>query len=91
MSITPVFFVHTMFASHQDKKSSASAKGYQFSVGGINCHCEDFVAEAQFLNDAQIISITTPKVFSFFNDAVGYTFFSQHHFFSELRGPPAIV
>jgi hypothetical protein len=80
-----------MFATHKDKVNSTTEKGYQLSTGGFNCNCEDFVAEGQFLNDAHIIVITAPKVFSVFNTVPGYTFFSQHHFFSELRGPPAIV
>lgn len=91
LSITPVFFVHTMFASHKDKVNSTSAKGYQLSPGGFNCNCEDFVAEGQYLNDGQIISINIPQAFSVYNEKAGYTFFSQHHFYSELRGPPAVV
>ena len=90
LSIAPVFFVHTLFASHIDKKNTTSSTGYQLSESGYNCKCEDFVAEGQFLNDAQSISITIPIAFSIFNETAGYTFFAQHHFYSELRGPPSL-
>jgi hypothetical protein len=80
ISITPVFFIHTLFAAHDDNRNSTKSTGYQLTAGGFNCRCDDFVAEGQFLNDASIISIISTKNFSVYN-----------HFFFTLRGPPTIV
>lgn len=91
ISITPVFFVHTLFAAHKDNKGSTKTSGYQLSAGGYNCKCDDFVAEGQFLNNASVISIISTKSFSVYNFPFGYSFLSQHHFFFSLRGPPTIV
>lgn len=91
LSITPVFFVHTLFAKHTDNTTDTQSTGYHLTEGGFNCKCDDFVAEAQFLNDAEYIPLKIIKYFSVFNGSHSYHFYSQHHFYSELRGPPVLV
>ena len=91
--ITPVILLHNLIADHTDVSyHDAQLKGTQVSKSGINCHCESFVVEAQFLNTFKPISLIAPDVLpSLLNTFYKSNFYSQHHFFAELRGPPCFA
>ena len=91
LSITPLFVAHTLFATHKDKSQNNSLTGIQLSESGYNCNCENFVAEGQFVKDCLSFEIISINVQTIYNTSRGYTFFTQPHFFSELRGPPVAV
>lgn len=89
LSITPVIFLHNMFADHLDLKIEHHHKRTnEVAKAGIDCHTENFVAERNFLfmfHPVQfLLSAAFPALFSTYIQ----DFYSQHHFFAELRGPP---
>ncbi len=92
MAITPAMFFHNMLAGHHDENIEHHHKRTnEIAKASINCHWDNMVCEQSFLNNSTVISIATP----FFCEAkpiASYSaFFTQHHFYAELRGPPAIA
>ncbi|MEP6713848.1 MAG: hypothetical protein ABJA37_15585 [Ferruginibacter sp.] len=89
LSITPVIVLHKIAANHKDiSYANKQQKGDQYSKAGINCNCINFVAEAPFINTFSPINFTFPKSVSSFTNYYRETFYSQHHFYAALRGPP---
>lgn len=93
LSITPVILLHDVAANHHDVcYHNFDEAGKQFSKADINCTTIFFVAEAQFLPYCKDISIAPAEsVLAGWHICTIVSFYSQHHFYSELRGPPAIA
>ena len=93
LGITPVSLLHDAVSHHTDVcYHQFNIKGKLITKADINCHCISFVAEANFLNNYQPVVIKSPKPlparqFAF----LMLPFYSQHHFYSELRGPPCLI
>lgn len=91
-SITPSIVLHNMLADHHDETlHHHHSQSNELAKAGANCHFDTLVCEASYLNNIVPISIKPP----IFDEALyisSYpTFYSQHHFYAELRGPPAVV
>ena len=92
LSITPVIILHTLTANHKDVSyANKQQSGNQYSKTGINCNCINFVAEASFINTFTLNNFTAPKWVLVFSNYYREIFYSQHHFYPELRGPPVAV
>ncbi len=94
LAVTPVSWLHDALAHHQDVcYHHFDEKGKIITKADINCHCLSFVAEAQFINNGYpSFHLATPAPIS--SSCIGFYavhFYSQHHFYSELRGPPSLI
>lgn len=89
-SITPVIVLHNLFADHSDIVINHNhIKSNEVAKAGINCHIESFVAERNFIASYTPLHLSYPANYSEFFSRYVLAFYSQHHFFAELRGPPA--
>ena len=91
LAITPTVVFHNALANHHDENiEHHHTKTHEIAKASINCHWDNMVCEQVFLNNAALISIAVP----FFCEAKPFdiysSFFSRHHFFAELRGPPMV-
>ncbi len=92
LSITPKSVLHDLIANHRDTSSvSSNVKGYQVSKAGFNCHFENLVVESPFITSSPAIECSGPFSFSILQNDITENFFTQYYFFSELRGPPALM
>jgi nitrogenase subunit NifH len=90
LSITPVTFVHNLFAHHRDVKIVHNhTKTSEIAIAGINCNTENFVGENNFILSYSPLLLLTAFIPSLYLDGYTRSFYSQHHFFAELRGPPS--
>lgn len=92
-SITPVALLHDAITSHKDIcYHNFQERGKTISKTDINCHCLSFVADEHFISSLypfhpyQLSSFIATK-----NQFYLSHFYSQHHFFAELRGPPVLI
>ena len=89
LGITPKIFLHKFAANHKDNtitlKKTAETN---ITKAGFNCNVENSVAYSPFTYFITatvyrpIINGSSP--ISFFRNS----FFTNHHFYCELRGPP---
>ena len=90
-SITPKQILHDVFANHKDTVNNLSgfSKVPLIVNAGINCPCDNLVAESPFTGEAPAFNLSAP--FSFAEQPVLFanSFHSTNQFFFELRGPPA--
>ena len=93
LGITPVSLLHDVLAHHTDVcYHQFNAKGKLITKADINCHCISFVAEANFINAHQPVIIASyPPLLAPHFTFLMLPFYSQHHFYSELRGPPSLI
>jgi hypothetical protein len=92
LSNTPKILIHDLIAKHRDYLSwNHDIKGPQVNKAGFNCHFENFVAESPFIYVCTAIENIIPSHFAIARSNLAKSFFSQHHFFCELRGPPNLV
>jgi len=89
-SITPAITIHNLFSAHTDREIQHHHKHIsEIAAAGFNCHLDNFVSNSNFIN------FFTPLTFELLNNSPvslivkDQTFFSQHHFYAELRGPPS--
>ena len=91
-SNTPSIVFHNMLAGHHDETlQHHHTQNNEVAKAGANCHFDTLVCEASYLNNIVPITIELP----FFSGAAYFssyqTFYTQHHFYAELRGPPAVA
>jgi hypothetical protein len=91
-SITPKIILHDIVANHKDTPfQSNHNQTAQLSAAGFSCNCDNLVVESPYTKDFNALQIKTILFFkSHFADVVS-SFYSQHHFYSGLRGPPAFI
>jgi len=87
---SPKIFFHDLLAKHKDtigctKNHHSTAVHKQ----GINCHFDDLVVTAPFVPTPSVVDCALTLSFQKPEDHFTIDFYSQHHFFSELRGPPS--
>ncbi|MBV9986121.1 MAG: hypothetical protein JO301_00460 [Chitinophagaceae bacterium] len=90
-SITPKRWLHNVVATHRDgraDRSPASDKD-QLSRATINCPCDNFIAEAPFLHQDNVIAVVKSFICLDHQAVPGTGFISSYLFCSGLRGPPA--
>ncbi|GEO10024.1 hypothetical protein [Segetibacter aerophilus] len=92
LSITPATVFHNLFLDHTDYAVAHNhTHESELAQAGINCHFDCFVCQTPFVS---LITPSSPGIQTFhftFVDPGVESFYSQHHFFAELRGPPAIA
>jgi hypothetical protein len=92
LATTPKLVLHNIFANHRDSSFQLGKEGHaNLANAAINCHIQDLVVEAPFINHS-IAEISTPAV-SFklpYTESVA-SLLSLTDFYFELRGPPAIA
>ena len=90
LGITPKSTLHSWFANHKD--STATIPGgttKQYTTAGINCHCENLVAESHFLEGSVPVLPSIVTVKSDFLVA-SERFISITPLSPNLRGPPSL-
>jgi len=89
-SITPKIILHNIVADHKDTPfQSSHNSSAQLFAAGFNCNCDNLVVESPFTNDFNPLQLKAAIFFKLHFADVITDFYSQHHFYSELRGPPA--
>ena len=89
LSITPKKTIHSWIADHIDQSStSASNQRTMIAVYGYHCNTDNLVAESPFNIFIQPFLFTAPSICSVERGVIIFSFYSLHHFYSELRGPP---
>ena len=80
-----------MIADHRDGGSySHNAKMPQLSQQGFNCHFDNLVVESPFV-PAFVIAMDYIRLpYSLQKEYLNPDFYSLHHFYAELRGPPVV-
>ena len=91
-SITPAVTFHNLFSAHEDHdivhKHTHSS---EVATAGINCHFDSFVGNTNFIRFFTP-STTAPEIIvSDFLNVTIENFYSRHHFYAELRGPPIVA
>ena len=91
LSITPKKTLHTWLADHTDQvPGKSSGHATTIGVAGYHCNIDNLVAESPFsLSATPLLSPVINRVISQYQQAET-GFYSRHHFYAELRGPPAI-
>jgi hypothetical protein len=91
ISITPAILLHNLFSDHVDTKVHHNhTLTSEVSTAGVDCHCESFVAETNFLYAIPSLGIEPLEApASVYVVHSNQSFYTQHHFYAELRGPPA--
>jgi hypothetical protein len=90
LGITPKKSLHDLFANHKD--STATIPGgntSQYTKAGINCNCENLVAESQFVAFSNDVPLNLPSVHYIFRDCLP-SLVNLSLFHNNLRGPPLI-
>ena len=88
-SITPSIAIHNLFAHHTDKDiQHHHAQTNEVATAGYNCHFDNLVCEGSFLSSINIILEKPVVTVTIYRAAYSKSFYSLHHFFTELRGPP---
>ncbi|HEX8332810.1 MAG TPA: hypothetical protein VF622_09310, partial [Segetibacter sp.] len=86
-SITPKLVLHNLVANHTDKKKVLNLNTTELSATGLNCKCDNLVAESPFVPEEVHINNVITSFFTF--PAIPESrFYSSSGLFSELRGPP---
>jgi hypothetical protein len=91
-SITPKIVLHDFIANHKDTPFKSNfEKDAQLNKAGFNCSCDNLVVESPFTVELAPVQIIIASVFP--ARLTGHTnnFNSGHHFYFELRGPPAEI
>lgn len=92
LSITPKKLLHTWLANHRDQPTKAAHnQSTSIDVAGYHCNVDNLVAESSFEQTLAEFHLKCPQVFSSFKGELSYSFYSLHHFYSELRGPPSLA
>src|SRR5687768_13458974 len=84
LSITPVTFVHSVAADHQD--TSCELPGDHYCEEAINCKCLDLVADGLFFSPNIDIDLPTPMIYGVFTHSYIHTFTHSPLFSEALRG-----
>ena len=88
LGITPKKTLHDLFANHKDSTSSIpGGNTSQYTKAGINCNCENLVAESQFVAFSNGVPLNLPSVHYIFVDCLP-SLVNHSLFHNNLRGPP---
>ena len=89
LNITPATVLHDLFFDHTDYDVVHNHKhANEVAKAGVNCHFNSFVCQPNFVPLFTSIKLNPPDntagclIFRMVN------FYSLHHFYAELRGPP---
>ena len=90
-SITPKITLHDFIANHKDTPFKSNfEKDAQLHKAGFNCSCDNLVVESPFTDDLSPVQIVITSAFPLRLTAHTNNFNTGHHFYFELRGPPAV-
>jgi hypothetical protein len=92
ISITPTSIYHDLFADHTDTVIiHEHLHDTEVTRAGIDCDNLGFVADKNYLFSMDLLDIVCPAPTVVFHNNPYQQFFSQHHFYAELRGPPTFI
>ena len=92
ISITPKTAFHELIASHNDGCfDNHQFKETQITKQGFSCHFENLVVESPYIWQPQPNPELIGSFFIVSQSSIQIDLFSQHLYFSELRGPPSLV
>ncbi|WEK37575.1 MAG: hypothetical protein P0Y53_08675 [Candidatus Pseudobacter hemicellulosilyticus] len=91
LGITPKLALHHLLAHHTDSVVSIEhSHTDQLSATGYSCELDQLVAESAFTPAAAIVLPALLMVPQAQDSPFFTSFYSQPHFYTGLRGPPAI-
>ncbi len=80
-----------MVADHRDGGGyHNSSKVPQLSQQDFNCHFDNLVVESPFVPVSVIAIVYIRLPYSLQKEYLSSDFYSLHHFYTELRGPPGV-
>ena len=87
--ITPIRVFHDILTDHIDKNSQHQHKHQsEIAKASFNCHIEGFVADKNYTYTIDTIGNYCLSIHNIYQVRNTKGFYSQHHFYAELRGPP---
>jgi hypothetical protein len=89
-SITPKQWLHDVVTNHKDSRSGSIDDKQSISTSGFHCKCDNLVVQSPFINYEAPEVVNLPEFFVQYQTSIVSNLISAKHFFSELRGPPAI-
>jgi hypothetical protein len=92
LATTPKLVLHNIFANHRDSSFQPGKDGHaNLANAVINCHAQDLVVEAPFINHS-ITELSVPVVsFKLPYTETVTSLLSITEFYFKLRGPPGIA
>lgn len=88
-SITPKKTIHRWIADHKDQSlANAAQHGNMVGIAGYHCNTDNLVTDTPFNLYIHPLLLTAPAAISVYRGDMTASFYSLHHFYSELRGPP---
>jgi hypothetical protein len=88
LGITPKKTLHDLFANHKDSTTLVpGGNTKQYTKAGINCNCENLVAESHFVAFSNDVRLNSTTVHSFYLDCLP-PLVNISLFHNYLRGPP---
>jgi hypothetical protein len=92
LATTPKLILHHFLANHKDSAYNLNKSEHaNLSNAVINCHTQDLVVEAPFI-DHSFAELSTPfSTFELSSVQTVHSLYSQTTFYFELRGPPAVA
>lgn len=92
ISITPVSVYHDLFSDHTDSNIIHNhSHQSEVAKAGFDCDSAGLVADKNYWFTITFVNFTCPGIACIFYKKTFQDFYSQHHFYKELRGPPAIL
>jgi hypothetical protein len=89
LSITPAVVFHDLFSGHTDYKVQHHHKHTnEIAIASVNCHFDSFVCSHSFVNLYTPVTFDPVINLNTFLAVESREFYSEHHFYAELRGPP---
>lgn len=92
-SSTPKQWIHELVFKHRDIYSNCTdgSSRTHLHQSGFHCELDNIVVLSPFIYDINVIEPKAPLVHSDYYSHTVIRFHSSGYFFSDLRGPPAIV
>jgi hypothetical protein len=92
ISITPVTLYHDLLSDHIDKNiQHKHSDQTEVATGSVNCHMDGFVADKNYTFTIESFDFRCPGITCLYIHKPAPDFYSQHHFYAELRGPPSLI
>jgi hypothetical protein len=91
LSITPKLVLHNISAHHKDQSAKKFNDKLQLNESGFNCDCNSIVATSPFTELSLGFDNLNLYHFSLYTERTATFLSSADHYYSDLRGPPAIV
>ncbi len=91
LSITPKQLLHNLTANHKDSTAQRNNDRTEFNQIDFNCECYSVVAASPFTEISTSSEIQKLIHYSHYTERIATSISSIDNYYSDLRGPPAIV